>query len=222
MQSDAESILFDKQFYNEVLNRGWRQRAQENDWTWGGNNRGVMMLNTDICLRYDIDTESPPCCTNINENCRDNSIQNIQCVDSSVVRPDAFEAFNEFAAGNNNDNAAFFSAFSPAWVKATENGHDSLNELVDTCGDTVEPTSNPSRITEEPSSNPTGLTEEPSSNPTGLNEEEPTSNPSASCSDVDRFRDKNGIKRICSWVADRGKCGKFSRKCPVTCNTCPP
>jgi len=121
VQNDEESTIFDKQFYEEVLDRGCRPRqtdVADNDWTWGGSNRGVMMLNTDICLRYDIDDGSP-CCTNTNENCRDNSVQNIQCDDSSDVRPEAFAVFNEFVAGNRGDNDAFFSAFSSAWVKAT-------------------------------------------------------------------------------------------------------
>ena len=48
------------------------------------------------------------CCTNTNENCRDNSVQNIQCDESSGDRPEAFAAFNEFVAGNPRDTDAFF------------------------------------------------------------------------------------------------------------------
>ena len=201
VQSDEESTIFDKQFYEEVLNRGWRPRqtdtdVADNDWTWGGRNRGVMMLNTDICLRYDIDDGSP-CCTNTNENCRDNSVQNIQCDDSSDVRPEAFAVFNEFVAGNRGDNDAFFSAFSSAWVKATENGYDSLLDLVNICEETLEPTLNPTGVIVEPTLNPTGI-----------------------CSDVDSFKDMKGRTRDCAWVEDKDKCRKFSDECPVTCNAC--
>ena len=90
------------------------------------------------------------CCTNTNENCRDNSVQNIQCDESSGDRPEAFAAFNEFVAGNRGDNDAFFSAFSSAWVKATENGYDSLLDLVNICEEILEPTLNPTGITVEP------------------------------------------------------------------------
>ena len=55
-------------------------------------------------------------------------------------------AFNEFVAGNQRDNVAFFSAFSSAWVKATENGYDSLIGLLNICEETLEPTLNPTGI----------------------------------------------------------------------------
>lgn len=64
-------------------------------------------------------TMAHPVAPTLMKFCRDNSVQNIQCDDSSDVRPEAFAAFNEFVAGNRGDNDAFFSAFSSAWVKAT-------------------------------------------------------------------------------------------------------
>ena len=132
VQNNEESTFFDKQYYQEVVNRGWHP---DNHWTWGGSNRHTMMLNSDICLRFDIDDRSP-CCTNTTKNCRNDSIQNVQCKDSSsLVRPDAFAAFNEFAAGDGTDNDAFFSAYSSAWTQATENGYDSLTNILSVCKD---------------------------------------------------------------------------------------
>jgi len=43
-----------------------------------------------------------------------------------------------------------FSAVSSAWVKATENGYDSLIGVVNTCEEILEPTLNPTGITVEP------------------------------------------------------------------------
>lgn len=211
VQNDDESTIFDKQFYTEVVNRGWRPRvvnAPDNDWTWGGNNRGVMMLNTDICLRYDID-DGAPCCTNTNQDCRDDTVQNIQCADSNIVRPEAFQAFQEFEAGRGGDNDAFFSAFSAAWVRATENGYDSLNDLVDTC-DGVSTQAPTARATPG----------EPTSSPTPAPTDEETPIPTSDCNDVDSFRDRKGKTRDCQWVQRKMKCGKYSAECPVTCNAC--
>jgi len=142
VQDDTRSTVFDNGFYREMLRRGWSTRdtdetVPDNDWTWGREDRNVMMLNTDICLRYDIDDGSP-CCTNTDQNCRrepDN-----QCPDSSQVRPEAFEAVNNFGG---DTNTAFFEAFTSAWVRATENGHDSLKELANTCVETQAPTQSP-------------------------------------------------------------------------------
>lgn len=217
VQNNDESVIFDKQFYTEVVNRGWRPREldgiPDNDWTWGGRNRGVMMLNTDICLRFDIDNViEAPCCTNTNQDCRDDTVQNIQCEDSSAVRPEAFAAFNEFEAGRGGDNAAFFAAYSEAWAKATENGYDSLNDLVDTCGPTVSPTPSP---TPDPTIAPT-----PSPVPEVTGAPTPSPVPTSGCEDLDSFIDRRGKTRTCNWVFDKMKCGKYSAECPVTCNSC--
>eukprot|EP00547_Thalassionema_nitzschioides_P009132 CAMPEP_0194227992 /NCGR_PEP_ID=MMETSP0156-20130528/43139_1 /TAXON_ID=33649 /ORGANISM="Thalassionema nitzschioides, Strain L26-B" /LENGTH=1501 /DNA_ID=CAMNT_0038960493 /DNA_START=21 /DNA_END=4526 /DNA_ORIENTATION=- len=133
VDSDAESTIFNKRYYTELLNRGWRPRfiagVPDNDWTWGADDRGVMMLNVDICLNFDIDA-SVSCCTNTAQNCR-NTFQNTECPDARNVRPEAHAAVQAFAAGNGQDNAAFFAAFPPVWAKATGNGYASLNNLVD-------------------------------------------------------------------------------------------
>ncbi len=197
VQDDERSTEFDNNFYRELLRRSWFPRetgVANDDWTWGGQNRNVLMLNTDICLRFDID-DGTPCCTNTNAgNCRG---QNNQCLSSEEVRPDAFNAVNTFAGDDTNDNDAFFAAFTSAWVQATENGYDSLNELVASCEDTEGPTRSPSGDTEGPTPSPIG-----------------------SCSDVDSFKDKKNTKRDCDWVLSKDKCKKYSKKCPVSCDSC--
>jgi len=72
-----ESLVFDKRYYEEIFRRAWVPRNLDDngvpqDFTWGNrNNNGSprFMLNTDLCLAFDIDTtRSPdnavfPCCT---------------------------------------------------------------------------------------------------------------------------------------------------------------
>jgi hypothetical protein len=216
VQDDTRSTVFDNGFYREMLRRGWSTRdtdatVPDNDWTWGREDRNVMMLNTDICLRYDIDDGSP-CCTNTDQNCRRE--QNNQCSDSSQVRPEAFNAVNNFARPDGN--TAFFEAYSSAWVKATENGHDSLNELADTCAvvDTEAPT--PSPTIGSPPAPPS------TPSPTIGSPAPPTPSPIGSCSDLDSFKDRRGRTRDCGWVQARRRqrCERYSDECPVTCNAC--
>ncbi len=148
VDNDLESTIFNKRYYEEVPRRIWRPRQTSAgvNWTWGGNNRGVMMLNTDICLFHDIpDGNNQNCCTDISRDCRDSTIQNNQCPSSAGVRPEAFAAFSEFIGGtnlNNPNNQPFFNAFTTAWTLATEIAHsdDELFPLSNTCsGDTPAP-----------------------------------------------------------------------------------
>lgn len=129
VQSGQESTVFDKGFYDELTRRSWRplsRNGAQHDWTWGGNTRGVMMLNTDICLFFDI--SNPNCCTNTGGNCRDTGNQ---CPTSRNT--ETVSAINAFMAGRNNDNDAFYAAFSVAWKKATELGHTGLKNLDTIC-----------------------------------------------------------------------------------------
>ena len=139
VQSDAESIIFDKRFYQQAVSRGWHPRNTpvRTDWTWGGRNRATLMLNTDICLRFDIpDGDSQNCCTNTDQprDCRDANLP--QCPSSETVRPEAFSAFETFR-NSGRRNRSFYEAFSTAWEKATENGYDefTLQDLRSTCDD---------------------------------------------------------------------------------------
>jgi len=136
VDTDEQSIVFDKRYYEEVLRRSWRPQTTDagTDWTWGGSDLTVMMLNTDICLYYDIpDGDDQTCCTDTTGNCR-----NIdeQCPLADTTRPESFEAFDRFLGDNANDNEPFYEAYSAAWELATENGHSELFDidyLDDTC-----------------------------------------------------------------------------------------
>lgn len=144
VQSDAESVIFDKQYYQEILNRAWRPNFADagTDWIWGGNALTVMMLNTDICLYFDIpDGDDQNCCTNLEGNCR--GIET-QCASASTVRPEAVNAVDNFLIGNSSNNEVFFAAFSTAWVAATENGLSNLWEVKDDCSTT--PTASPTLL----------------------------------------------------------------------------
>eukprot|EP00551_Chaetoceros_affinis_P010893 CAMPEP_0203683426 /NCGR_PEP_ID=MMETSP0090-20130426/47518_1 /ASSEMBLY_ACC=CAM_ASM_001088 /TAXON_ID=426623 /ORGANISM="Chaetoceros affinis, Strain CCMP159" /LENGTH=673 /DNA_ID=CAMNT_0050552573 /DNA_START=24 /DNA_END=2046 /DNA_ORIENTATION=+ len=172
VDSDRESTIFDKRYYEEVVRRAWRPR-QTNvgvNWTWGGNNRGVMMLNTDICLLFDIPNgNNQNCCTNTNTDCRDSSIQNNQCVSAESVRPQAVAAFREFLGGgnpNNSNQQPFYDGFSTSWTLATEIGYsdDTLFDLADTCAPAPTPT--PPSGTPAPVANPTPVAK---SNDAGVN-----------------------------------------------------
>lgn len=235
VDSDQESTVFDKRFYEEVLRRAWipRQTNAGLDWTWGGNNRGVMMLNTDICLFYDIPEETDPnCCTNTNGNCRDNSVQNRQCPTAETVRPEAFEAFNDFLGGNNLNNGnqePFYQAYATAWQLATERGYsdDELFEVPDACSPTAPLTIQPSfSHSSSPTTSPTI-----SSAPVAALTASPTSSPTISfapvaesCTDVTgSFEFTKSDGSIKTTTCDRislDKCTKFGNFCRQTCDVC--
>ena len=151
---DAEqSTVFDIQYFRETINRTWRPRGTPvgTNWIWGGDDRNVLMLNTDICLRFDIpDGDTQTCCTRSGDRrCDGLDI----CQSSRNVRREAFDAFERFNADNNGggrDNGPFFDAFAVAWQKATENGIDpnSLHELADDCE--AVPTRAPTPVTPPP------------------------------------------------------------------------
>ena len=163
VDSVRESLVFDKRFYEEVVRRNWVPRQTDSagvNWTWGGNGRNVMMLNTDICLRFDIpDGNEQSCCTDdANRNGCPREINDV-CTSSENARPEAFEAFESFLA-NNNNNDPFYEAYSVAWQKATENGYDSLRELQDTCGP---PGPTPSPVVRPPVQAPSPVVRPPTS-----------------------------------------------------------
>ena len=134
VDTDEESTKFDKRFYTELVNRSWRPTDVPAgiDWVWGRQgSRDVMMLNTDICLYFDIpDGNQQNCCTRNNRDCRELP----RCPSATSLRPDSVAAVNSFRSGARDDNENFFHAFSKAWVVATENGHTNLTEDLDICG----------------------------------------------------------------------------------------
>lgn len=97
------------------------------------------MLNTDMCLFFDIEATFP-CCTltqNGGNNACDRNglvLRNTQCATYPAGSPraesaSAVELFAGLRAGGgfDNDNTPFFNAFAIAWGKATTNG---LSDLV--------------------------------------------------------------------------------------------
>jgi hypothetical protein len=117
------------------------------DFTSGevGDPRPKMMLNTDICLVYDIESESDdaaggasPCCTrtdmfktNGESHCQ--TMENEQCpaYDASNPRIEASGAVSDMLDGEDNTN--FYEAFRAAWFKATTNGHSDLIPIQELC-----------------------------------------------------------------------------------------
>jgi hypothetical protein len=137
VQNDEESVIFDRQYYRELKNRAWvpRQAAAGTDWIWGGRDRNVLMLNTDICLLFDIPEGNDQTCCAMDEggNCR--IFEDNICPTADVVRPESVGAVNEFVSGTRNQN--FFNAYKHAWTLATELGHgDNLKDVPDSCSTT--------------------------------------------------------------------------------------
>lgn len=251
VDTDEESTIFDKRFYEEVIRRSWRPRQTPSsgvNWTWGGQGRGVMMLNTDICLYFDIpEGNNQNCCTDTSgggNNCRG---VNNECQLANIVRPDAFQAFEEFvfAGGNNigtNNNEPFYAAFSTAWELATENGYsdDELFDVPETCN--VVPSPNPQPVTPpnpqpvtppnpQPVTppNPQPVTP-PNPQPVRPPNSQPISEPSPvppsptpACEDKETFKVKNKNGKVktlrCDQISSK-QCRKHGRHCPVSCNLC--
>ena len=223
--------IFDKRYYEEFYRRAWVPRNANDpniqDWTWGNpNNNGSprFMLNTDMCLLYDIKTTFP-CCTN-NETLRQdgtnacdggNQVLSDTPCGVTASRGDAANAVDLFAqrreqGGFLDNNAPFYDAFAAAWSLATTNGWTNLRPLSG-CVPTDSPTSAPSRIlTKSPTAAP--VTPEPTNDPT-------TPSPVASCVDVESLV-HNGIERDCAWVGvgTNDRCRLYAHICPVTCDEC--
>ena len=135
------SKVFDKHYYRELSGNAWRMRNRggpENggppqDWTTG--TRGnQMMLNTDVCLIYDIDENVDSdinCCTTYDGRtpCTGGQGPLRRCPKYSQFEPrrSARQAVIEYGGGD--DNSRFYSAFAQAWVKATTLGQTNLAPL---------------------------------------------------------------------------------------------
>jgi len=132
--------VFDKQYFVELSQNAWRKRnvGGAQDWTTGRSG-DQMMLNTDICLVYDIDENvgtGPPCCTIVDRTFPDGENQ---CIEQEAAsrrcsrysqndpRRAARNAVIEY--GHCDDNSCFYSAFREAWTKATNLGHSNLSPL---------------------------------------------------------------------------------------------
>ncbi|KAL7480887.1 hypothetical protein ACHAW6_008801 [Cyclotella cf. meneghiniana] len=145
-----DAQMFDKQYYEELVFNAWRPRnvGQENqDWTTGNNMKNQrMMLNTDICLVFNIDNNIL-CCTKTDDvfqngqsKCMDVNLARLQCplYSKQDRRWAATEAVVEYIGGSrgSRNNEPFYNAFAAAWAKATTNGWDDLKELSEQCEST--------------------------------------------------------------------------------------
>ncbi|KAL7535299.1 hypothetical protein ACHAXR_007067 [Thalassiosira sp. AJA248-18] len=155
---DAQNILgvtigqiFDKQYYEEIYLNSWRPRDNgqtQQDWTTGrlsgpGNTR--VMLNTDMCLVYDIDDiATSTCCSrtgwtysNGQDRCIDSEAAKRRCpmYTQTHERWEAAEAVGEMLGGPypNNNNVPFYNAYMEAWRKATTVGQANLSPLLENC-----------------------------------------------------------------------------------------
>jgi hypothetical protein len=126
-----------------MLDNNWRMRniggpangGPPQDFTTGNlpdSDTGRIMLNTDICLAWDIDDalpiNSPRCCTKGTSTCA-------QCptYPSTDSRRQAANAVATFKSCTTN-NDCFYKAFIAAWNKATVLGQSGANKsLTLTC-----------------------------------------------------------------------------------------
>ena len=141
----TDAQIFDKQYYEELVFNAWRPRnlgLETQDYTTGNNKRNKrQMLNTDICLVFDIE-DNLQCCTKTDEfflngqsKCIDNTLNQCPLYPKGNPRWAATEAVVEYIGGTkgSKNNEYFYSAFSKAWEKATTNGWDNLKELTGDC-----------------------------------------------------------------------------------------
>jgi hypothetical protein len=130
----TDAQRFNKQYFEELVFNAWRPRnvgLETQDFTTGNNKRNDrMMLNTDICLVFNIDNNLQ-CCTKTDEwfqsgqsKCIDNTLKQCPLYSKSDSRWQATEAVVKYVGGSRGitDNEPFYSAFAVAWEKATTNG----------------------------------------------------------------------------------------------------
>lgn len=129
--NNSEATVFDKKYYEQIFMNNWRMSGQgpTQDWTTGNFPDDRLMLNTDICLAYNIDSGTP-CCTKGNTQCR-------ECPRYTFNSPRkaAEEAVLKMLGGapGNTDNGPFYESFEVAWNKMTSVGQDKLIPLSTEC-----------------------------------------------------------------------------------------
>lgn len=95
--NDAEAQVFDKSYFDELFGRAWTPRGlgtAQQDWTWisgnPNNSSPKLMLNTDMCLVYDIDS-SKQCCLRecssptVKADARTIQIDNAGCIREAIL-----------------------------------------------------------------------------------------------------------------------------------------
>eukprot|EP00986_Skeletonema_menzelii_P015143 scaffold11068_cov129-Skeletonema_menzelii.AAC.5 len=129
--NNSEATVFDKKYYEQLFMNNWRVSGFGNtqDWRTGNPGNDRMMLNTDICLAYNIDSGFA-CCTTGNFQCR-------QCprYTSNSPRKAAERAVLKMLGGvpGNTNNDPFYESFERAWNKMTSVGQSDLMPLSTEC-----------------------------------------------------------------------------------------
>ncbi|KAL7539626.1 hypothetical protein ACHAXR_009456 [Thalassiosira sp. AJA248-18] len=148
MPNDIEAQVFNRGYYKELIGRSWTRRLMSadplfQDWTTGDSNSGSpkMMLNTDICLIWDVE-ESESCCTRTDlfksdgeSHCQMDEDRQCDVYDMDHSRWEASEAIKEYLGDPSveDDDGHFYEAFRVAWLKATVNGMHNLHPLQESC-----------------------------------------------------------------------------------------
>ena len=101
-----------------------------------------MMLNTDICLVWDVEDHFDRCCTRTDlfdsdgiSHCQEAADNQCGLYPPNHPRMGAVDAVMEFLGDgdDNDDNTHFYEAFKIAWLKATVNGQHDLHPLRESC-----------------------------------------------------------------------------------------
>jgi len=135
--NNSVAQIFDTGYYSEMLDNTWRMRhiggplngGPPQDFTTGNlpdSDTGRIMLNTDICLAFNIDAiPNPRCCTKATTSC-------VQCPAYATTdrRREAANAVTEFDTFGND---RFYAAYSSAWNKAIVLGQSNLKSLTASC-----------------------------------------------------------------------------------------
>lgn len=125
--SALAATVFDKKYYEQIFMNNWRRSGQGRSQDWRTSNAADdrMLLNTDVCLAYDID-DGNACCTT-------GTFQCTQCprYASNHPRKEAERAILKMLGGapGNQNNAPFYESFSEAWHIMTTAGQDNLFPL---------------------------------------------------------------------------------------------
>ncbi|KAL7529895.1 hypothetical protein ACHAWF_006388 [Thalassiosira exigua] len=138
VQNDRRAQTFDKTYFEEMVVRAWSPHKASDDpplqdWTTGRNPfRPKLMLNTDVCLLYDIEATGP-CCTRTDLEDEDGlnrceSYADVECLPYSNDHPraDASRAVVRMLAGSarNDDNDPFYSTFREAVMAEGDDERD--------------------------------------------------------------------------------------------------
>jgi len=127
----AESLQFDKRYYEDIKDRGWTMKTiNDNTWSWGAATYKRVMYNEDLCLYYDFTNTNADCCTNTFNQCIPSATTWTEC-SKVAVGNERRDAIDLFIAGTQEDHAEFHDAFASAFEIGTNLGHTDLYSVFD-------------------------------------------------------------------------------------------